>query len=63
VNTVFTTSTVVSSNIPAEEEIYWRPVTYLQYEEDKNEFNKTIRILDSRLKQVAVDNLTDLLSE
>jgi len=63
VNTVFTTSTLVSSNIPAEEEAYWKPVTYLEYEEDKNEFNKTLRVLDNRLKQVAVDNLTDLLKE
>jgi hypothetical protein len=63
VNTVFTSATMVASNIPAEEEIYWKPVTYLEYEQDKNEFNKTIRVLDSRLKQVAVDNLTDLLKE
>lgn len=63
VNTVFTSVNLVSSNIPAEEEIYWKPVTYLEYEENKNEFNKTIRVLDSRLKQVAVDNLTDLLKE
>jgi hypothetical protein len=63
VNTVFTSSNVVSSNIPAEEEAYWKAVTYLEFEEDKNEFNKTIRVLDNRLKQVAVDNLTDLLKE
>jgi hypothetical protein len=63
VNTVFTSSNVVSSNIPVEEEAYWKAVTYLEFEEDKNEFNKTIRVLDNRLKQVAVDNLTDLLKE
>jgi hypothetical protein len=60
---VFTSSNVVSSNIPVEEEAYWKAVTYLEFEEDKNEFNKTIRVLDNRLKQVAVDNLTDLLKE
>lgn len=63
VNTHFTAVAVASNNIPIEEEIYWKPVTYLEYENEINEFNKTIRVLDSRYKQTAVDNLTDLLKE
>lgn len=63
VNTAFTDERLVSSNIAEEEEIYWKAVTYLDYEVERNEYNKTIRVLDSRLKQTAVDNLTDLLKE
>ncbi len=63
VNTNFTDERLVSRNISIEEEAYWKPVTYLEYETEKNEFNKTIRVLDSSLKQTAVDNLTDLLKE
>ena len=61
VNTYFTNVVSVANNISDEETIYWSPVTYLEYETDKNEFNKTIRILDSDLKQVIADNLRDLL--
>lgn len=61
VNTYFTDIVCTANNIPDEEIIYWDPVTYLEYETDKNEFNKTIRVLDSDLKQVIADNLRDLL--
>lgn len=62
-NVIFTDERTVAENIPADEENYWKAVTYLEYETEKNEFNKTIRVLDSSLKQTAVDNLTDLLKE
>lgn len=61
VNTAFTAERLVATNIAVEEESYWKAVTYLDFETEINEFNKTIRVLDSRLKQTAVDNLTDLL--
>ena len=60
VNTYFTGVMCTANNIPDEEVVYWEPVTYLEYETDKNEFNKTIRILDSDFKQVIADNLKDL---
>ena len=39
----------------------WTPVTYVEFETDKNEYNKTIRVLDSDYKDVIVENLKDLL--
>jgi|688.fasta_scaffold00233_55 hypothetical protein len=62
-NNVFVSERTVAVNIPADEQVYWKPVTLLEEEIEKNEYNKTIRVLDSSLKQVAVDNLTDLLKE
>ena len=61
VNTYFTNVISTANNISNEETVYWEPVTYLEYETDKNEFNKTIRVLDSDLKQIVSDNLRDLL--
>lgn len=61
VNTVFTTATSIANNIPADEESYWSPVTYYQYETEKNEFNKTIRVLEKNYSQLISDNLKDLL--
>lgn len=61
VNTYFTGVVCTANNIPDDETIYWDPVTYLEYETDKNEFNKTIRVLDSDYKQIIADNLKDLL--
>jgi hypothetical protein len=61
VNTIFTSTTSIANNIPAVEEIYWSPVTYYEYETEKNEFYKTIRVLDKNYSQVISDNLKQLL--
>ena len=63
VNTTFASVTTLVSNIADEELIYWKPLSYFQYELDKNEYNKTVRVLDSNFKQQMVDNLTDLMEE
>lgn len=49
------------SNIPADEEVYYSPVTAYDYEVEKNEANKSIRLLDNSYStQVSVE-LTNLL--
>lgn len=63
VNTVFTSSTLVANNIKSEEEVYWTPVTYYQYEQEKNEYNKTIKILDSDYSDQAVNELYESMRE
>jgi hypothetical protein len=63
VNTVFTSAQVKSNNIPSEELIYYTPITYYDYELEKNEFNRSIRVIDRDLKSVASDNLRTLMSE
>ena len=63
VNTVFTSVTSVANNLSEEEYSYWTPVTYLEHENEKNEFNKSVRVIDSSLKQTMVNNLKDLMSE
>ena len=55
-------STIIAQNLSPEEEIYWVPVTYYDYENELNENNKTIRVLDSRYTSDVVVNLTNLLS-
>lgn len=62
-NVVFTAVSSCANNINAEEEFYWEPVSYLQYETESNEFNKTVRVLDSNFRQTISDNLRDLLKE
>jgi hypothetical protein len=62
-NVVFTSVTTLSNNIEDDELVYWTPVTYYDYEQSKNEFNKTIRVLESDLSSVAANNLRDLLRE
>ena len=63
VNTAFTGSTLQANNLLAEEEAYWAPVTYYEYESEKNEFNKTIRVLDNRLSGTVANNLRDLMAQ
>ncbi|CAB4162767.1 Baseplate wedge protein gp53, bacteriophage T4 [uncultured Caudovirales phage] len=62
-NTSFISSTLSVTNIPADEEIYWAPVTYFEYETNKNEFNKTIRIIDKNFSQQLSDNLKTIMEE
>lgn len=62
-NTNIISSVVVANNLPDEEVIYWKPVSYYDYEYEKNEYYKTIRVMESNLKYNAVENLKDLLEE
>lgn len=62
-NTNIISTTVLVNNIPDEEVIYWKPVSYYDYEYEKNEYYKTIRVMESNLKYNAVENLKDLLEE
>ena len=63
VNTHFSSANVVASSLESEEEIYWKPVSFFEYELNKNEYNKTIRVLDKNFAQVASDNLKNILGE
>ena len=63
VNTAVTDVTVLSSNIPDEEVIYWTAITHYDYEIEKNEYNKSVRIIDKDYQYTVVDNLIDLLKE
>jgi len=54
---------VLSNNIPDDEMIYWESVNYYDYENEKNEYNKTIRVIEKNLSEVAVDNLINLMKE
>jgi hypothetical protein len=62
-NTTFTSLNILSNTIEDEEFVYWTPVTYYDYEIARNEFNKTIRVLESDLSSIAANNLRDLLRE
>lgn len=56
-----TAVTTIANNIPEDELIYWKPITYYDYEFEKNEYNKSIRLIDSDQADLAVNNLTTLL--
>lgn len=63
VNTAFT-SVSISSNVISESiESYFSPVTYYDYEFEKNEFNRTVRVIDSEYKYVLADSLRELMQQ
>jgi hypothetical protein len=62
-NTIVTNIFPIANNIPEDELIYWKGITYYEYEVEKNEFNKSIRVVDKDQRFTAVDNLIDLLKE
>lgn len=47
--------------IPADEYVYWTPVTYYEYEQQINESNKNLRIMDERYTEQAVNNLAAVM--
>ena len=61
VNTHFTTATLVASNISAEEESYWTSVSYYDFENEKNEYNKSVRLLDNRYSTTFSNNFRDIM--
>jgi len=61
-SSVYVESVVVAENLTPDEEIYWIPVTYYDYENENNEKNKTIRVLDNKYTSDVVVNLTTLMS-
>lgn len=62
-NTVVTSVTAIANNLHEEELVYWKPITYYEYEVEKNEYNKSVRLLDSRNAITAVNDLRNLLRE
>lgn len=62
-NTIFTGVSYSANNISSEEESYWNAVTYYDYEMMKNEYNKTIRVLDNRYNTTAINDLKRLLEK
>jgi len=62
-NVAFTSSEYVANTIPQAEEIYYRPVYYYDYEEERNQFNSTIRLVDKSFADLANKNLKDLLKQ
>ena len=62
-NVAFTAVNSAADNISAEEEIYWKPVTYFEYENEKNEYNRTVRVIDKTYEQKISDDLKTLMNE
>jgi hypothetical protein len=54
-------SSLIQDNLAVEEEIYWSPVSYYQYELNKNAYNKTIKVLDKSYAKQIADNLMSIL--
>lgn len=61
VNTAIISYITAADNIVDSEESYYSAVTYYDYENNKNEFNKSIRILDNRFSHTAIKNFKDLM--
>ena len=62
-NTNFTTAVTSASNIAEEEQVYWTAVTYYDFETFKNEYNKTITVLDKGLSKNICKDLKRLMKE
>lgn len=60
-NTVVTAVTAIANNISEEEMVYWKPITYYDYELEINNYNKTVRLIDKTQAPLAVSNLRTLL--
>lgn len=59
---IFSTANTIVENISNSEFVYWTAVTYYEYEKQKNEINKTIRLIDTNYSlQIAEDLRIKLL--
>ena len=62
-NVAFTATTSLANNIVSGEEIYWDPISIYDYESEKNESKKSIRILDNGISMDVSKQITDLLAQ
>lgn len=56
-------SQILSENISDEEGVYWTPVSYYEYEKNKNEQRKNIRLIDNNYALTAAEKLRKKLLE
>jgi len=61
-NVDITDAEVIANTIPQGEATYWDGVTIYQYETEQNEYNKSIRVLDSRFTTRIVAEQKSLLA-
>lgn len=54
---------IVFENITANEEVFWSPVSFYDYETEKNEQRKSIRLVADSLSSIIVNDFTQKLSE
>jgi hypothetical protein len=62
-NTAFTATSSIANTIVTGEEIYWDPVTIYDYESDKNESRKSIKVIDSGVSGALSSKLTELMAQ
>jgi hypothetical protein len=62
-NVAFTATTSISNNIVTGEEIYWDSVSIYDYENEKNEQRRTIKVLDNGISGSVSSRLTEVLAQ
>ena len=62
VSTQFNKVTPLIYNLLPEEVVYWTSVTYYEYEQQKNELNKAIRVVDSNYSNKISEGLENFLN-
>jgi len=62
-NTAFTSMQYQANNISDDVEVYYKPITMYEYELERNEYNKSIRLLDNRYAGQMANELEELMSE
>lgn len=62
-NCIITSCTFASNTIPSEEYNYWQEISYYDMEQEKNEGNKTIRVLQQQYVPQFIRNAKQLLGQ
>lgn len=62
-NVSLTSVTFMSNNIPRDVQSYWSPVYYFDVERERNEGNRTIRVLQSNYIQPFLNNFKQLMGQ
>ena len=58
-----TSCITIKENLDAAEEVYYSPVTFLDYEEEQNMMKKEIQLIDNRFANKAASDLKRVMSE
>jgi hypothetical protein len=63
VNTAVTESVTITTNIPDDELNYYKEYSLYDYEEELNEYNRSIKVIEKDYTEQIVNDLNELLEE
>ncbi len=62
-NVTVNNSVIVKENISLEEQVFWSPVSFYDYEQEQNELRKTLQVVGAEVKDLVIEEFKRLVQQ